>query len=307
MEAINNLYENYGIKVDKKVQLSNKTYKIVCDNTNCYFIKQVPKELENKYIFLSNHGINNIIYPYKNNNKEFISSYNSNNYYISDYITNNPIGEDQIGFRMFYALDSLHNNTSIKRQLSVNDTKPKFEEITKQLDYKFKLIESYIRSLETKPINKYSYLVLENYHILILAKSELINLQKKIIASIKAKESVEYVFLHNNPKLEHLLIDKGNSYLTSIDNSKIGIDSLDLAKFYVENQYLKLDFKKIIFDDYYSHKQSFYYDYFCFMVLFIYIKRINFTNMSIFNIEKFVHNCENINNFIETFLNKEQN
>ena len=306
MDVINNLYENYQIKVDKNIQLSGKTYKIVCENNNCYFIKKVSKELENKYIFLSNHGINNIIYPYLNTEKKYISELDKNSYYVTEYLSSKPVGEDQIGFRMFYALDLLHNNTSIKRQLSVNDTKPKFEEITKQLDYKFKLIESFIRSLETKPIDKYSYIVLENYHILIQAKDELVKLQKKIISSIKTKESVEYVFLHNNPKNEHLLIDKGNSYLTSIDNGKIGIDSLDLAKFYIENQHLKLDFKKIIFDDYYSHKQDFYYDYFCFIVLFIYIKRINFTNMSMINMESFVHNSQNIKIFIETFLNKQQ-
>ena len=304
MDIINNLYDNYQIKVDKNAKISNKTYKIVCDNNNCYFIKKVKKELENKYTFLSNHGINNIIYPYLNKEKKFISNLSNNNYYITDFITNNPIGEDQIGSRLFNALELLHNNTSIPRQLSVSDTKPKFEEITKQLDYKFKLIENYIRSLETSPINQYSYLVLENYHIIIKAKEELIKLQKKIISAIKNKESIEYVFLHNNPKNDHLLINKGSSFLTSIDMGKIGIDSMDMAKFYIENKHLKLDLKKMIFNDNYSQKQDFYYDYFCFLVLFIYIKRINFTSLSMFNMEKFVHNCQDIDDFVKNFLNK---
>lgn len=304
MDIINNLYDNYQIKVDKNAKISNKTYKIVCDNNNCYFIKKVEKELENKYTFLSNHGINNVIYPYLNKEKKFISNLSNNNYYITDFITNNPIGEDQIGSRLFNALELLHNNTSIPRQLSVSDTKPKFEEITKQLDYKLKLIENYIRSLETSPINQYSYLVLENYHIIIKAKEELIKLQKKIISAIKNKESIEYVFLHNNPKNDHLLIDKGSSFLTSIDMGKIGIDSLDMAKFYIENKHLKLDLKKMIFSDNYSQKQDFYYDYFCFLVLFIYIKRIDFTSFNLFNMEKIVHNCQDIDDFVKNFLNK---
>ncbi len=304
MDVINNIYQNYQIKIDKNVPLTNKTYKIVCDNNNCFFIKKVNHDLEEKYNLLASRGVSEIIYPYPNKDKKYLSQNNNINYYISDYIENGQLIENQIGFQLFNVLDHLHQMTTIDRQLSVDDAKPKFEEITSQLDYKFKLIENYIRFLETKSIDKYSYIVLENYHILIEAKNEMIRLQKKIISAIKNKESVEYVFVHNNPKIEHLIMNKGINYLTSIDHGKIGINGLDLAKFYVENNNLKLDFKKLIFEDKYSHKSEFYYDYFCFLVIFIYLKRIKFTNDNIINMENVVHNALEIKNFMTIFLNK---
>lgn len=304
MDIINDLYEKYQIKINEHQPITNKTSKIICTDNNCFFIKQVSKELENKYQFLNNQGVSNILYPTLNIHKDYISNFDQTNYYVSDYVDNKRIIDDQIAYNLFNSLSYLHNSTSIKRQLSVTKARPKFEEITKQLDYKFKLLENFIRNLETRSIDKYSYVVLENYHIILKAKKELINLQKRIISAIKSKESVEYVFLHNNPKLEHLIMSRGSSYLTSIDHGKIGIDGLDLAKFYIENQHLSLDFKKIIFTDYYNHKSDFYYDYFCFLVIFIYIKRIDVINIDLISMEKFVHNAYLINDFMEKFLNK---
>ena len=304
MNIVDDLYTNYQIKVEQHVFLTNKTSKIVCDNNNCFFIKKVSAELENKYEFLINQGINNILYPNLNKNRKYITTNINSNYYVSDYIENKRIMEDQAAATMFNSLNLLHDNTSIKRQLSVMKAKPKFEEISKQLDYKFRLLENFIRNFETRAINKYSYIVLEKYQIILKAKNELINLQKKIILAIKDKESVDYVFLHNNPKIDHLIMNRGSSYLTSIDYGKIGIDSLDLAKFYIENNHLNLDFKKIIYDDYLSNRSDFYYHYFCYLVLFIYIKRIDIHNFDFMSMEKFVHNAEEIKFFLDNFLNK---
>ena len=69
---------------------------------------------------------------------------------------------------------------------------------------------------------------------------------KKInIISLKVckEKSVEYSFVHNNPSIDHLLNVRGVNYLTSLDHSKIGISSLDMAKFYVLNEHLDIDYK----------------------------------------------------------------
>lgn len=301
MKLNNSISEKYNIKVHDIERLTEKSYKIVCDTRNCYFIKQVPKIVESKYIFLSNQGVNNVLYPILNNDRKYITDFNDKNFYVNDYIENIVSKEESRAYNMFNALDRLHSSTTIKKQLSTTNSRPKIEEITKQLDYKFVLIEQYIRGLETKPIDKDSMLVLEKYHIILNAKKELVTLQKKIILSIKDKNSVEYSFVHNNPKNDHLIMKNGYQYLTSITNGKIGVSSLDMAKFYIENSELNLDYKEIIFKDYYSQKNNFYYDYFRFLVLFIYIKSIHFLQNDIFNKEQFVRICIKIEKFMTDF------
>ena len=301
MELNNSISEKYNIKVHDIERLTDKSYKIVCDTRNCYFIKQVPKIVESKYIFLSNQGVNNVLYPILNNDRKYITDFNDKNFYVNDYIENIVSKEESRAYNMFNALDRLHSSTTIKKQLSTTNSRPKIEEITKQLDYKFVLIEQYIRGLETKPIDKDSMMVLEKYHIILNAKKELVTLQKKIILSIKDKNSVEYSFVHNNPKNDHLIMKNGYQYLTSITNGKIGVSSLDMAKFYIENSELNLDYKEIIFKDYYSQKNNFYYDYFRFLVLFIYIKSIHFLQNDIFNKEQFVRICIKIEKFMTDF------
>ena len=301
MELNNSIREKYNIKISDIEQLTNKSYKVMCDEHNCYFIKQVPKVVENKYSFLANQGVNNILYPILNDERKYITEFNGKNFYVNDYIDNIITKEESRTYNMFEALDQLHKNTSIKKQLNANESRPKIDEITKQLDYKFILIEQYIRSLETRPIDMNSMMVLEKYHVILTAKKELVALQKKIIVSIKDKDSVEFSFVHNNPKNDHLILKNGYQYLTSITKGKIGISSLDMAKFYVENSDINLDYKEIIFKDYYSQKNSFYYDYFRFLVLFIYIKSIHFTQNDVINKENFVKICIKIEKFMSDF------
>lgn len=301
MEINKHIHDKYGIEVNDVVKITDKSYKIVCDKQNCYFIKKVPQNVENKYFFLANQGVNNVLYPMINKERKYLTEYDNKSFYVNDYIDNYVIKEDTLAYNMFYTLDRLHMATPLKKQLSVSNTRPKIEEITKQLDYKFILIEKYIRSLETKPIDKYSMMVLEKYHIILDTKKEQVLLQKKIISSIKDKDSVEYSFVHNNPKNDHLIMKNGGQYLTSISKGKIGISSLDMAKFYVENSDLDLDFKKIIYDDYYSHKQGFYYDYFRFLVLFICIKSIHFSQNEYINKRNFVDICDKLEHFMNLF------
>ncbi len=301
MEIIDSIYDNYAIKVKNVEEITKKSYRIICDNDNCFFIKNSLPEMEAKFDFLSNIGVNNIFYPIINKNRNFLTNTSQNSYYISDYIDKNIILEETSAYNLFQSLDYLHDKTTIKKQLSVSKTRPKFEEITKQLDYKFKLIEKYIRIIENTPLNKEKMLILENYHTILDAKGKLIDLQKKIIHAIKDKESVDYVFVHNNPKTDHLIMSKGMSYLTSMDHGKIGINSLDMAKFYIENEYLELDFKKILLDDYYVQKNHFYYNYFRFMVLFIYIKYIQIDKMIYFILNNFINCCQKISKFMDSF------
>ena len=94
---------------------------------------------------------------------------------------------------------------------------------------------------------------------------------------------------------------RGSKYLTSLENGKIGINSLDLAKFYVENQDLNIDFSQIIKDYYQNENNSFYYDYFRFLVLVIYIKRIVVHQLDHISAQNFIANAEQIKKYFALF------
>ena len=87
-----------------------------------------------------------------------------------------------------------------------------------------------------------------------------------------------------------------------MDNGKIGINSLDMAKFYVMNEQYDIDFKQLILDKYYDENQLFYYDYFRFLVLVIYIKRMPITIDDYINANSFVDTSESIKRYFKNFL-----
>ena len=118
---------------------------------------------------------------------------------------------------------------------------------------------------------------------------------------------MNYNFIHNNPSLDHILNVRGQNYLISLDKSKIGLDSLDYAKYYVSNNFIDVDYKTLILNHYDSDAYSFNYDYFKYLILYIYIMKINFTNEQQVNARNFENVTINISKFNNDFLdNKKQ-
>ena len=294
------LVKYYEVSLDKLFRLSSKSYKLVDKSGNSFFLKETNYNTLEKYLFLENQGIRNILFPLKNYRNEYVTRNMPNSFYLSKYYDDNTIIKEVKLNNLLNELSSLHENTSFKRQLNPMSARPKFEELSTRLDYKYKTLENFVRSIEAKPLNIYSMPVLSNYQYLLDAKKDLVRLQKRIISSIKAKDSIEYSFLHNNPKLDHLLNVNGESFLTSIDNSKIGLLSLDYAKMYVENEDLNIDFGEL-FKDKFSGINPFYYDYFRFMVLNIYLQRINVTSDSYANAQSFINTSISIKKYFNYF------
>lgn len=301
VRALNNdIVKYYEISINDLNPISDKTVKLYDSNGNSYFLKETKINSLEKYQFLENLGVNNIIYPLKNKNKEYVTRSLSHAFYINNYYDNNTIIKETKTQQLFNELNKVHDKTSYTRQLNPRTSRPKFEEITKRLDFKYKMLESYIRSIEARPLDMLSMPILENYQYLLDAKKELVRLQKRIISTIKAKESIEYSFIHNNPKLDHLLTIDGSGYLISIDNGKIGIESLDLAKYYIENADANIDFKSIIMTRY-NGINPFYYDYFRYMVLLIYIIRLNINTDSYINANEFIETSNLVKKYFKNF------
>ncbi len=292
----------YEININDYEPITLKAYKIVSDNGKEYFLKETNAVALQKYQYLYNQGVNNVIYPILNRNESFVTRANDSNYYISDYVKQIKIRNDTRVSNLYNELSILHQQTQIRKSLDPSKSRGKFDELSSQLDYKFRLLEQLVRKIEAKNLDTFTLPILENYHYILDAKKELVKLQKRLISSIKAHEGVNYSFVHNNPDLDHLLNIKGVNYLSSLDNGKIGINSLDMAKFYVMNEQYDIDFKQLILDKYYDENQLFYYDYFRFLVLVIYIKRMPITIDDYINANSFVYTSESIKRYFKNFL-----
>lgn len=267
-------------------------------------MKKSNYDIDTKFSYLASLGINNVLYPEVNYNNKYVSNYEKEFYYVTPFYKTLNIVPEKKAVDLFDELIKVHKQTEFPRQLSPSSSRHKFDELTRQLDYKFKAIEEFIRSLESNKINELEFEILRRYYRILDAKNELFRLQKKLVMSVKDHESVKYVFVHNNPKLEHLLYIKGSKYIISIDNGKIGIESLDFAKFYVENENLNVDFQKIIIETLQSYEIDFYYDYFRFLVLLIYIKRINISLELPMILREFEQAFNSIDKYFYNFIDK---
>lgn len=296
----------YDLNISDILKVSKKSYLVKAENQTPYFFKKTGFNTLEKYLYLADLGINNILYPKLNNQNQYVSKIGMEYFYIADYIEKVPSVNEMKVLNLYKELRSLHSSTSFKRQLSPAFSRAKFEEITRQLDHKFIVIEEFVKSVESKDLTVFSMPILANYRYILDAKKELIRLQKLIIGAVKDRLSVEYSFIHNNPKLEHLLSYRGSRYLTSIENSKMGISSLDMAKLYIETEDLNIDFKSFIVDYYYQYNETFYYDYFRFLVLFIYIKRLVLNDLDYVSAQNFINVAESIKKYFTNFLDKQE-
>lgn len=299
-KVIEDSYNLYDVHLKSFAPISCNSYKCKSDDGKEYFLKTTELYTSEKFNFLYNQGIENVLYPLKNRIGEFISR-SRKNFYVTPFIPDFYMLNEIKAVNLAGELNSLHTNTYFKRQLSPFNSRKKMDDTFDYLQYKFSTLELFIRTIETRKFDEYSITFLKNYHILLDAKKIMARLQKKIISDIKEKKSIYFAFIHNNPKLEHLLSSGGNQYLISIEKSKIGIPSLDMAKFYIENEDLDIDMKTIIQSYFSKFDDSFYFDYFCFIVLLYYVKGIVIIDKDYVSSQSFLYATTQIKKFLKLF------
>ena len=106
--------------------------------------------------------------------------------------------------------------------------------------------------------------------------------------------------------MDHLLNVRGVNYLTSLENGKIGISSLDLAKYYIENEDLNINFHELIVNGYFNGENNFYYDYFRFLVLFINIKKLVVSSDYYATAQSFSNVSKSIQKYFDNFLDNKE-
>ena len=297
---------DYSIDFLSYAPISSKTYKVISKDNQKFIVKKVKDKVKNKYQFLKNEGIDNIIYPIFNNNNQFLTRLSNNIYcddcyYVSPFYEDNNVLNEKKAKDLLNELKILHSKTSFYRKLSVIKSRNKINEIISYLEYKFNLIEAYIREIEAQKFDEFSIPILKNYHYILKAKNILIEKNKKIINAIKEEKSVIYCFIHNNPKIDHLIINNGNKYLISIDNGVLGIPSLDIAKYYIENEEIYFDIGKSIEEYFENYDDDFYYDYFIFLVILFYIYGIIINKKDYITTQSFIYNTNSLKKFYKTF------
>ncbi len=296
----------YDLNIESYKPISSKAYKGKCENGNEYFIKTTELYTQEKFKFLYNQGINNILYPIKNRMGDFITR-SDDNFYVTPFINDFYMVDEIKAVNLSNELNHLHTHTFFKRQLTPLSSRRKMDDIFEYLQYKFSLLEVFVRSIEVREFDEFSIPILKNYHYILDAKKIMAKLQRKIISAIKEKRSVNYSFIHNNPKLDHLLTANGSQYLISIEKAKIGVPSLDMAKFYIESEDLNIDVHAIVMNYFSKFDDEFYYDYFCFLVLLYYIKGIIIIDKDYVSSQNFIYASDVIKKFIETFNLSDEN
>ena len=304
LRSVNSVSKIFGINVQSYVPLTEKTAKIKCENNNCFFLKETELYTNEKYNLLYNQRNESFLYPKRINDK-FVVSLNNKLYILSDYHQSINITDEYKSIHMMNQLSDLHRSTQYKKVLSKESSRKKMEDLYEYLQYKFSVLESFVRSVECSEFDENSIMILKNYQYILDAKKIMAKYNKKLIVDIKNNKSVYYAFIHNKPKLSHLLVSDSGNYLVSIENSKMGIPSLDIVKYYLYNENLNIDIKQIILDYFSSYEDEFYFNYFCFFVMVYYIKGIVVLEKDYVTSQSFVYAALKLNKFIKMFELKE--
>ena len=74
-----------------------------------------------------------------------------------------------------------------------------------------------------------------------------------------------------------------------------------MAKLYIENENLNIDYKSMFHEIFKNENNPFYYDYFRYLILLIYIRRMNITSAEYINGNTFSTTASSIKKYFENF------
>lgn len=165
-------------------------------------------------------------------------------YSIHDYVEEVEMPTEQKALDLMLVLSSLHNKTTYYQEVTFDDYKKIYEELTEQIKDYYDYYHYLIEEIETKVyMSPAQYLLARNinkiYGSLSFCQHEL-NYWYDLI---KDKKKQRVVILHNNLEIDHLLHDD-KMYLISWDHYQIGMPIYDLYYFY-QKHYHELAFYEL--------------------------------------------------------------
>ncbi len=257
-----------------------------------YIIKLVTPKCNEIYNFIATEQVNCISYPLKKfQTKEGL-------YFLYKYEKELDFPVVKKSQQLLEVINELHSTTSYEKKLNKKNFKYLYRTY-KKIDYKFQMLEMYIREAEIKQQKTdFEWVMLSKYYIFLDTKIIMYNLQKKIHNYIDDKISVVYSLNHGNPNLTHLY----NKKLISFDNSYLGLFVSDLAKLYVNCDHINVDWFSLIDHTLSPYENNFYKVYFKFLVLYIYVINIDFDLVDLSNAcNKYIQLSRKISVFLQNF------
>ncbi len=254
-----------------------------------YVVKKTNRKSDKIYQYLNSQNVHNVVYPEKKyvlNNEKYLEFpyYDEIDYPSSKKLLN-----------LKDAIMELHDKTKTMKVIKKRNMRY-FYKIYYKLDMKFSLLELYIRECENNVNhNDNDWIILSKYHIYLDCKKELYRLQKKLHNLVDKNTSAYYAVNHFKPDITHLV----NNSLISLDHAKIAIVTSDIAKIYVANEYIDIDWFNFVDSWLNNYEGEIYKVYFKFLVLYIFILNVNIDNVNEYtSLNSYVQ----INNKIKKFL-----
>lgn len=291
-ELIINLLQKYFNDTITDINKVTNCVTLFTINNKKYIIKLVSSKSNEIYNFITSQQVQSVSYPIK----KFKTS--DGMYFLYNY-------EQELNFptlkktqHLVDAINELHKSTSYEKKLNKKNFKFLYRTY-KKIDYKFQILEMYIREAEVKQAKSdVEWIMLSKYNVFLDTKIIMYNLQKKIHSYIDDKISVIYCLNHGNPDINHLY----NKKLISFDNAYQGLFVSDLARLYVECDHINLDWYTVINQILNPYGNNFYKVYFKFLVLYIYVINIDFDLVDLNNAcNKYIQLSRKVSIFLQNF------
>lgn len=232
MLRVNEELRKYDLIPNKYTNYKNVT--IVDTDKGKFVFKK--KTLNNIYEYLNARSFN--YYPK-------ILSDNNDEYVITEYLEDKFMPEEQKMDDMIDLVSLLHNKTTYYKEVSEDEYKEIYEDISNNIEYLFSYYNDIMTIIESKiymspPEYELAINISKIYESLSYSHKTLEDWYKKV----KDKRKKRLVVLHNNLRLEHF-IKNDTPYLISWDKAKIDMPIFDLYKLY-KNSNESFDFRELL-------------------------------------------------------------
>ena len=285
-ELKNKIEESFKEKIIK-IEAITFEVTLLSFQTGKIIVKRVSNKVKNTYDYLASQECKMVLYPMK----QFVCD--GEVYFLYKYMSKYEYPDAKKIYELVDAAHSLHQKTGFTVRLNDDEFKY-FYRIYKNLDRIFQTLEMFVRESEIKP-NKTDndWILLSKYHTFLNLKNLLYGIQRKIHKYVDSKGSVIYALNHGNLCINHIIQKK----LISFDKSYIGIFVSDYAKMYVSIDDIEGEWFKEIDKKLNEYNNDFYKLYFKFLVLYIYLINLKFSDINNFGVI-------NTYNQIETKINR---
>lgn len=164
------------------------------------------------------------------------------NYDISVFVDGLIIDKEQKLSDFIKLIATLHYKTSYKREIDLDEIKEKYESLSSKIIY----LKKYYLEINDKInhelfLSPSEYLLVRNISLIYRTLDIINELLDEVYHKVKNKKSIRVGLLHNNPDLDHLIVNE-KEYLISWDKSYFDSPIIEIEKIYRKYyQYITLN------------------------------------------------------------------